>query len=86
LVIAIVSLIIVRLVVYLVGATFGVSFWVLPNFFADCSFLDSFSPVYSVRKWDSDFFSIIARLLVLFIIGYYSYHLYLDPSWVVENL
>ena len=39
LVIAIVSVIILRIVLYLFGAIFGVSFWILPNFFADCSIL-----------------------------------------------
>lgn len=51
LVTAILSLIALRLVIYLVFAIFGVSFWILPNFFADVSISDSFLPVYSVKKW-----------------------------------
>jgi hypothetical protein len=31
-------------------------------------------------------FSIVGRLLAFLIIGYYGYHLYVDPSWVFENI
>jgi len=45
---AIVGLIIIRLIVYLFCSIFGISFWILPNFFGDYGFLDSFVPVISV--------------------------------------
>ena len=39
LVTAILSIIVLRLIAYLFGAMFGVSFWILPNFFADCTIM-----------------------------------------------
>lgn len=80
--ITIVAIIILRLILYILLAIFGISFWLFPNFFADCSLIESFLPVFSVRRWDSGMFSIIGRLLAFLIIGYYSYHLYIDSSWV----
>ena len=46
--IAIVAIIITRLILYIFAASFGVSFWLLPNLFGDYGVLDSLKPFYSV--------------------------------------
>lgn len=51
LVTTILSIIVLRLVAYLFGAMFGISFWILPNFFADCTIMESFVPIYESKKW-----------------------------------
>jgi hypothetical protein len=42
--------------------------------------------MFSVKKWDSGIFSIVGRIIALIIIGYYGYHIYIDSSWVFENI
>jgi len=44
----IVGLILARLVLYIVLASLGISFWVFPNLFGDYGLLDSLKPLYSV--------------------------------------
>lgn len=51
LLIAICVLIVVRLVAYMFMAIFGVSFWIFPRFFDNCSTIESFKPFVSVEKW-----------------------------------
>ena len=49
--IAIVAIIFIRLILYIVAASFGVSFWLLPNLFGDYGVMDSLRPFYSVERW-----------------------------------
>ena len=43
-----IGIIILRLVLYIIAAIFGISFWVFPNLFGDKGIIDSFKPFYSV--------------------------------------
>jgi hypothetical protein len=65
---------------------FGTSLWILPNFFADCSITESFMPFYESKKWESGIFSIVGRILALTIFVYYGYQVYIDSSWIYENI
>ena len=51
LLIVLVGIIILRLIIYILAASFGVSFWIFPNLFGDYGFVESFLPVYSVQRW-----------------------------------
>ena len=42
------SVIILRLIIYVIFAIFGLSFWVFPNLFGDKGPIDSFKPLYSI--------------------------------------
>ena len=75
------GIIVVRLVLYLVLAIFGISFWVFPNLFGDKGVIDSFKPFYSVEKWDKDVYSLVGRLIAFSIFIYYSYSIYNDPEF-----
>ena len=43
-----VGILVLRLVLYVIFASFGVSFWMFPNLMGDYGVLDSFKPFYSV--------------------------------------
>ena len=51
LLVVLVSVILLRLVLYVIMASFGVSFWLLPNLFGDYGLMDSLRPVYSLTRW-----------------------------------
>lgn len=51
LMILIVGILILRIVLYILAASFGVSFWLLPNMLGDYGFVDSLRPFYSVERW-----------------------------------
>lgn len=94
LLIGICALIVIRLVAYFFMAMFGVSFWIFPRFFDNCSTIESFQPFFSIEKWEgSSVYSIVTRLIILSIFIYYGFHMYNDPamlkgtnSFYIENL
>ena len=77
---ALLGIVIIRIIVYMIFAILGFSFWIFPNLFGDCTILESFRPIVSVSRWDTNICSLIFRLVALGIVGYYGYHIYLDPS------
>lgn len=81
LLVILVSIIILRLVLYTILASFGVSFWLLPNLFGDYGILDSLRPLYSVEKWENDIFSIILRVLSFGLFIYYCHSIYVEPDF-----
>lgn len=81
LLVVIVSVILLRLVLYTVLASFGISFWLFPNLFGDYGILDSLRPLYSVSKWENDVFSIILRVLSFVIFVYYCHSIYVEPEF-----
>lgn len=87
LLIAICILIAVRLAVYLFMAIFGVSFWIFPRFFDNCSTIESFQPVISVSRWQgSNIYGVLTRVLILLLFVYYGFHIYQDPNMIKGTL
>lgn len=43
-----ITIVIIRLVLYVFLASFGISFWLFPNLFGDYGVLESLMPVFSV--------------------------------------
>lgn len=84
--VTIVSIILLRLVLYTVLATFGISFWLFPNLFGDYGIIDSLKPLFSVTKWENDVFSIVLRVASLAIFVYYCHSIYVEPEFYLgEN-
>lgn len=83
---ALFSLVVIRIIFYMIFAVFGFSFWIFPNLFGDCTILESFKPFISMSRWDTNIFSIICRVVALSIVGYYGYHIYLDPTIITGIL
>lgn len=79
--IAIVAIIIIRLILYILAASFGVSFWLLPNLFGDYGVMDSLKPVYSIERWGNDVVTIILRVLAFGIFLYYCNSIYQEPEF-----
>ena len=77
--ILIVAIIFLRLVLYILAASFGVSFWLLPNLFGDYGVMDSLRPFYSVERWENDVVSIILRVLAFLTFLYYCNSIYHEP-------
>ena len=75
-----------RLLVYVFFGIFGLSFWIFPNLFGDYGFLESFQPFISCSRWDKGVCSLIFRLLFVSFIGYYGYHIYVDPSFIFGTI
>lgn len=70
----------VRYLVYLLMAIFGVSIWILPRLFDNVDFLETLKPFISVSKWEGSAYSVVTRLLILSIFVYYGFHIYSDPN------
>ena len=51
LLVVIISLILVRIILYAALASFGISFWLFPNMFGDYGLVDSFKPLYTIARW-----------------------------------
>lgn len=81
LLVTLIGLILLRLILYVVFASFGVSFWIFPNLFGDYGIVESFKPFYSVQKWDNDFVAIILRVAAFAIFVYYSVSIYQEPEF-----
>lgn len=84
--ILIVGIIILRLILYVFAASFGVSFWVLPNLFGDYGVLDSLRPIYSVERWENDVVTVILRVLAFGTFLYYCHSIYQEPEFYLCNL
>ena len=75
------SVILGRLVLYVILAQFGISFWLFPNLLGDKGVIDSFKPLISIEKWENDSMSIIGRLIAFSIFMYYAVSIYRDPDF-----
>ena len=74
------AVVVLRLIVYMILAIFGLSFWIFPNLFGDQGIIDSFKPFYSVEKWDNNLGSSIGRIMAFALLIYYGYSIYKDPE------
>lgn len=76
LLVTLVSIVIARLILYVVLASFGISFWLFPNLFGDYGVLDSLRPIFSVERWETNTFSVVLRILCFGIFLYYCHSIY----------
>lgn len=76
----------VRLVLYVVGGVFGVSFWLWPNLYQLETTMESLKPFYSIEKWEgSSKETTIVRVVLLMLVMYYGYHIVNDPGMIKGN-
>jgi hypothetical protein len=79
-------IIVLRLVIYVVVAILGMSFWVFPNLFGDKGIIDSFLPFYSIERWDNNIGSLIGRILAFVLFVYYAYSIYQNPELYIGTI
>ena len=62
------SLIAIRLAIFILCCSVGLSVWIFPNLLGDYGVLESFKPIFYVERWDYSKINILLRLLALTVI------------------
>ncbi len=78
--IVLLTLIGLRLVVYVVCVIFGYNVWIFPNLMGDNGFFESFKPFVYYEKWERNWYNTLIRVFVVSSIIAYSCYLYLNPT------
>ncbi len=85
LLIVLVSLIVLRLLIYVFCVIFGFNVWIFPNLLGEQGFVQSFKPFVYYQKWQTNLYNTLIRVFVVSSLIAYGCYLYLNPHIFYGN-